>query len=238
MSTADLALSDSADVASNSRDDYRAMSSGAVAGLILGFLSAIMLGAAANSLTACFLLAPLPILGIIVSTRALARIRNMPADYCGGGLAKAGLFLSAFFLVAGIGSGMYVAATEVPDDHEPISFASLKPDELEERGGKLIPDDIRQLEGEKVFIKGYMRPQEFKSNLASFLLVRDNQQCCFGPLSDVKYFDQMRVELVPPLAADYSSGVFRVGGRLKINPEFVASGGSVPVYTLVADYLK
>jgi hypothetical protein len=238
MSTADLALSEAADVATSRRDNYRAMSSGAVAGIILGFLSAVMLGAAANSLTACFLVAPLPILGIIVSTRSLARIRSMPEDYCGAGLARTGLFLSAFFLVAGLGSGMYVAAVEVPDGYEPISFISMKPGEIEERGGKVIPDGIRQLEGERVFIKGYMRPQEFKSNLASFLLVRDNQQCCFGPLSDVKYFDQMRVELVPPLAADYSSGVFRVGGRLKINPEFVASGGSVPVYTLVADYLK
>ena len=130
------------------------------------------------------------------------------------------------------------APTEVPDGYEPISFTSMKPDEMEERGGKVIPDHLRQLDGQRVFIKGYMRPQEFKSNLAAFLLVRDNQQCCFGPLSNVKYFDQVGVELVPPLKADYSSSVYRVGGRLKINPEFVASGGSVPVYTLVADYLR
>jgi hypothetical protein len=238
MSGMTATLSEPADVQTVQQDDYRAMSGGAVAGLLLGFLSAIMLGAAANSLQACLLLAPVPILGILVSTRALSRIRSQPDDYCGGGLAKAGLFLSAFFLVSGLGSGLYLAAVEVPDGYEPISFLTMKPDAIEERGGTVIPPDVRQLDGQRVFIKGYMRPQEFKSNLATFLLVRDNQQCCFGPLSDVKYYDQMRVELTPPLKADYSNGMFRVGGRLKIQPENLVAGSSAPVFTLVADYLK
>lgn len=238
MSTADVSLTDLSDSASRQQDEYRAMSAGAVVGLILGFLSSIMLAAAANSPAACFLVAPLPILGVIVSIRALARIRSMPEDYCGSGLAKAGLVLSAFFLVSGLGSGIYLRAMEVPDGYEEISFMKMKPDAIEERGGTIIPEDVRRLDGEKVFIKGYMRPQEFKSNIPEFLLVRDNQQCCFGPLADVKYFDQVRVKLVPPLSADYSSGVLRVGGRLKINPEFVATRGAVPVYTVVADYLK
>lgn len=236
-STAASAFSEPADVVAES-DDFRTMSSGAVAGLFLGVISAIMLGAVSSGVAACLVLAPVPILGMVVSGRSLARIRRFPDDYTGGGLATAGLFLSGFFLVMGLGSGIYVSATEVPEGYEPISFLGMKPDELDERGDVLIPEKIRRLDGQRVFIKGYMRPQEFKSNLSAFLLVRDNQECCFGPLSDVKYYDQMRVELVSPLVADYSTGMFRVGGRLKIHPENLAYGSSQPVFTLVADYLQ
>jgi hypothetical protein len=114
----------------------------------------------------------------------------------------------------------------------------MKPSELEMRAGEVVPESIQRLDGEKVFVKGYMRPPAQRSNLAAFLLVRDNQECCFGPLSDVKYFDQMRVELVPPLKAEYSTGEYRIGGRLKIHPENAAPGNPLPVFTLVADYLK
>ena len=43
-------------------------------------------------------------------------------------------------------------------------------------------------------------------HIKKFLLVRDNNQCCFGDLSQVKYFDQMAVNLTGPLTLDYSHG--------------------------------
>jgi hypothetical protein len=238
MSSASITLSEPLEAKTIDQRDYRAMSSGAVVGLVLGLLSALMLGAAANSLGAALVVAPVPILGIVISLRALAQIRRLPEDYTGSGLAKFGLSLSAFFLVSGLGAAAYVYATEVPDGYERISFLSMKPGELEERAGTLIPENIQRLDGERVFIKGYMRPPAQRSNLSAFLLVRDNQQCCFGPLADVKYFDQMRVELARPLKAEYSTGVYRVGGRLKIHPENAAPGNPQPVYTLVADHLE
>lgn len=238
MSATAATFSDPVDLQESPEQDYRAMSSSAVAGMALGVLSAIMLGAAANSLAACLVVAPVPILGIILSTRALTQIRRLPEDYTGAGLAYAGLVLSASFLVLGLGSGVYVYATEVPDGYERISFLALKPDALDERGGKLIPDEIQKLDGAKVFIKGYMRPPAQRTHLSAFLLVRDNQQCCFGPLSQVNYFDQVRVELVPPLKAEYSTGVYRVGGRLQIYPENASPGNPNPVFRLIADHLE
>jgi hypothetical protein len=238
-----MPLSASAPTLSEAYEDegaqpYRAMSTSAIAGLVLGVLSAIMLGAATNGLGACLVLAPLPILGIILSTRALAQIRRMPDAYTGVGLARAGLVLSAIFLASGVGSGVYLYATEVPEGYERISFLELKPGQVEERGGTVIPEAIQKLDGERVFIKGYMRPPAQRTHIPEFLLVRDNQQCCFGPLADVKYFDQMRVELEPPLVAEYSTGVYRVGGRLIIRPENATPANPNPVFTLRADYLQ
>ena len=45
--------------------------------------------------------------------------------------------------------------------------------------------------------KGYIRPGSATSrtNIDNFLLVRDNNQCCFGDLSKVKYYDQMVVQI-------------------------------------------
>lgn len=238
MSTLAATFSEPADITEESDESYRAMSTSAVAGLALGVLSAIMLGAAANGLAACLVIAPVPILGIILSSRAITQIRRMPEDYTGSGLAASGLTLSAVFLLGGLGWGGYRYATEVPEGYERISFVQMKPSEIDDRAGRVIPPEIQQLDGERVFIKGYMRPPSQRSNLSAFLLVRDDQQCCFGPLADVKYFDQMRVELVPPLKAEYSTGVYRVGGRLKIYPENATPGNPHPVFTLVADHLK
>jgi hypothetical protein len=70
-----------------------------------------------------------------------------------------------------------------------------------------------------------------------FLLVRDNNQCCFGDLSAVQYFDQMAVSLVGNRTVDYSTKVFRLGGTLHIRPENVAGSGR-PVYSLEADHAE
>jgi hypothetical protein len=91
-----------------------------------------------------------------------------------------------------------------------------------------------------VFIKGFMRADStpVRHNVRKFLLVRDNNQCCFGDLSSVKYYDQVLVSTVGTLSTDYSTGIFRVGGTLRIHPENVRRGVGHPVYVLEADHLK
>ena len=94
------------------------------------------------------------------------------------------------------------------------------------------------LEGQKVFIKGYMRPAEFLT-VKEFLLVRDNQQCCFGSLSSVKYYDRIDVKLTGDRALTYSpSRIFQIGGTLHIEPQNAMPGSPKAVFTLTADYAK
>ena len=93
-----------------------------------------------------------------MSLRALAKIRREPEHYTGSTLAMLGLVLSFVFLFGGVGYGGYVYATEVPEGYTRISFNGMKPDAIQERGGVVVPPDIAALDGKKVFIKGYIRP--------------------------------------------------------------------------------
>jgi hypothetical protein len=219
---------------------YRALHTGAIIGLGLGILSVFMAVAASNSLEGCLLVAPIPIFGILISGWTLARIRRDPDQYTGRPIALLGLFLSAAFLVGGLGYGGYVYATEVPEGYARISFAGMKPDELQERGGVAIPPEIAALDGKKVFIKGYIRPDSITvtRGVKDFLLVRDNNQCCFGDVSQVKYYDQMTVKMVGSRTVDYSEGIFRMGGTLKVEPRNLAPGSRSPVFSLAADYAR
>jgi hypothetical protein len=236
LSTSELSYDDDA--------QYRAINAGAVASAVFGALSALVCIGAAYSIESALMMALVPALGIILGILALRRISANPDQYTGAGAAKVGIALSAFFLVAGIAYAGYVHATEVPAGYTRTSFAEFKPDEVDLRGDHPVPPAVAALDGQKVFIKGYMRPGTHYSDGGSavnqhikrFLLVRDNYQCCFGDLSSVKYFDQMAVRLTGPLTVDYTTGLYRMAGTLHITPRNIGGGG--PVFELEADHAE
>ncbi|MEO0529944.1 MAG: hypothetical protein AAF266_05120, partial [Planctomycetota bacterium] len=78
---------------------------------------------------------------------------------------------------------------------------------------------------------------KFNKNLTDFLLVRDNEQCCFGDLSKVQFFDQIQIDLEPGLTTDFNRGIFRVGGQLTVG-RGDPSMGTPLTYKLAADYVK
>jgi|SRR4051812_26964733 hypothetical protein len=236
MSTATL------DMNSIKSDDdalqYRALHTGALIGLVLGLLSVFVLITATNSLVGCLMVAPIPVIGIIVSLRALGTIRKHPDQYAGRTLGQLGLLFSILFLVTGVGYGAYVYVTEVPDGYERISFGTMKPDELQERSGLVVPPEVQALEGKQVFIKGFIRPDSITvpHGIDRFLLVRDNNQCCFGDLTKIKYYDQILVSMVGNHRLDYTQGVVRIGGTLHVEPQYAEPGAPKPVFSLVANY--
>ena len=225
--------------------DYRPLSIGAIASAIFGVLSGMLFVAARIDLQTTLAFAPLPVLGLILGISALRKIASMPEQFSGRGPAVAGVILSSIGLLGGLGYAGVVHATEVPEGYTRTSFYEFRPDEVEQRGGKVVPPDIQDLEGKDVFIKGYMRPgthvsksgTPVRNNVSRFLLVRDNNQCCFGDISTVKYYDQVLVELEGNLSTSYSGGLFRVGGKLVVNPESFRRMGQT-VYALKANYVK
>jgi hypothetical protein len=220
--------------------EYRALHTGALIALVLGILSVFVAITAASSFEACLLVAPIPAIGILVALWSLGKIRRFPDQFTGRTLAQLGLALSFVFLIGGVGYGAYVYMTEVPDGYTRLSFNTMKPDDIQERGGVAVPPDVAALEGKKIFIKGYIRPDSITvpRGIDRFLLVRDNNQCCFGDLSKIKYFDQIAVALTGNNRVDYSQGVFRVGGTLHIDPPNPASGAGNPTFSLIGDYAK
>jgi hypothetical protein len=216
---------------------YRALHVGAIIGLLLGALSIVTLIVAAESFQYCLLAAFIPAVGILISTFSLSRIRRDSDQYTGATLAITGLALSLIFLVTGVGYGAYVYLTEVPDGYTRIEFP-LRPDEIQERNGQVVPPEVMALDGKPVFIKGYIRPDSVtvSKGIDRFLLVRDNNQCCFGSLSSVKYWDQIDVSMTNSKTVDMASGIFRIGGILRIEPRNLARGPQYPVFSLAADY--
>ena len=237
MSTS-AALEDYADTSADDPIQYRAIHTGAIVGLMLGVLSVFTLITATNSFESCLLVTPIPVVGMFISLRSWARIRRESEQFTGGRLALAGFALSLVFLLTGVGYGSYVYVTEVPEGYQRISFDTLRPTELEERASVWIPPAVMELAGKRVFIKGYIRPGSapVRTGIDRFLLVRDDNQCCFGDLSKVKYHDQMAVQITTAHRVDDSLQVLRMGGILEIYPENVARGPGYPVFALRADY--
>lgn len=237
MSTAALEMSQMA--GDEAGLQYRALHTGALIGLVLGLLSVFVAITAASSFAGCLLVAPIPLAGIVVSLWSLSKIGRYPDQYTGRGLAKTGFVLSLVFLISGVSYGGYVYVTEVPDGYTRISFNTMKPDELQERAGIYVPPDIEALKGKKVFIKGFIRQDSISqsSNFKDFLLVRDNQQCCFGDISTVKYYDRIRVYLTQDMKLKYSpTRVYSIGGVLDIEPANIGHMASNAVFFLNADY--
>ncbi len=220
--------------------EYREIYLGAIVGLVLGLISVSVLFTASTSLEACLMVSPIPLLGIFVSLRSWAKIAREPDRLTGNKLALSGFALSLLFLIGGVSYGGYVYATEVPVGYQRISFAQLKPDALDLRSSMAIPEEIVALAGKHVFIKGYMRPgsSPYRANIGQFLLVRDSNECCFGDISKVQYYDQMEVAMQGSLRVDYTTGIYRMGGILRIHPENLLRGAGYPVFSLEADYAK
>lgn len=218
---------------------YRALHTGAVVGFVLSLLLLVFtLISVGNSAEACMMVAALNAAPLSICLWSLGRIRREPELYTGRPLALIGMLLSAACLIGGVGYGGFVYATEVPDGYTRISFGGMKPDEIQERGGVKVPPEIAALDGEKVFIKGYIRPDSISISrgIDRFLLVRDNNQCCFGDISTIKHYDQIDVDMKGSRRVDYKQGVFKIGGVLRVEPKNLDLRPPKPVFSLEADY--
>ncbi len=83
----------------------------------------------------------------------------------------------------------------------------------------LLTDEIKKLDGVKVKLRGYILPSTLfkETNIDQFVLVRDNQECCFGP--GAALFDCVIVEMVPGRTTDFVTRPVTVEGKFKIDTE-------------------
>jgi hypothetical protein len=209
-------------------EHYRALSTSAVAGLIVGLLAPLAV--------LDWTLVAIPLIGIVVSALSLVKIRRHQDELTGTGFARAGLVLSLLFAVFGPARLTYDYVTELPPGYLRASYAELQPDEAQV--GQRVPPSALALEGQKIFIKGYVYPGREKDGIRRFLLVRDQGQCCFG--GNPKITDRILVTLDDPLRLTYASRVFKLGGTFHVEAHDStiddAKGGVY--YHLKADYLQ
>lgn len=73
-----------------------------------------------------------------------------------------------------------------------------------------------KLRGHRIRIRGYIKPAFKPNNITKFVLVRDNQECCFGP--GAALYDCMIVSLKPGNATDFSTRPITVEGTFQLKP--------------------
>ncbi len=94
---------------------------------------------------------------------------------------------------------------------------------------EMITKDVKELENKVVKLRGYILPTTLfkETNISQFVLVRDNQECCFGP--GAALYDCVIIEMVPGETTDYVTRPVTVRGKLKIDTKkYKYPGGKGP----------
>ena len=206
---------------------YRAVCKSAVLCLVLGLLSL------AGLLFPVLL--PLPAAGIVMGLVAWAKLRRYPEELSGRPAAVLGMVLNVALLVGGSVMHAVVYATEVPEGFRRISFADLQP--VPEAPHLPIPPQALELNGKKVFIKGYVYPDGQQYNIKRFILIPDMGTCCFG--GQPKLTDMVEVTLRDPLRTFFERRKRRLAGTLSVDTRLKPVSGLGGVYyRLDAEYVR
>ncbi len=208
-------------------DVYKSVSRSAIASFVLG-----VLGLASFSL---WFLLILPLVGLAFAFLAFGTFRKYPDEIVGRPIATAGMLLCGLTCLLAPSYHYYDYMTEVPDGYTRMDFGALKsglgqPD--------VPPADAMALDGQKVYIKGYIHPTSMDTMLAKrFILVPDLGTCCFGGQPPLTHM--IEVSLSGDQHATKSYRKQRLAGTLHVNPNLKPVDGLTGVfYQLRADILK
>ncbi len=189
---------------------------------------------AVSSLVSIFGIA-LALAGVVTGFLCMTQILRSRGELGGKILTLIGLTLSVSLLVGGSSLHAYIYATEVPEGFRRISFlhdVSEKAPILEAGVVKVHPD-VNEMNGKKVFIKGFVYPTRQTKGLTEFVLVKDSEKCCFG--GQPSQTDMILVRMEPGKTIDYMEGLVSVAGEFKAGvPQ--RSGVLAPIYELKGAY--
>ncbi len=123
-------------------------------------------------------------------------------------------------------------AATAPRPARDITFDDIK---LEMQKGDpftrdLLPARVTALERQPVRIRGYILPSFQQSGLTQFVLVRDNQECCFGP--GAALHDCVVVRMQPGRTAEFSIRPVAVAGRFRVEELRGPDGKHLAIYAL------
>ena len=212
-----------------SEQQYRSVSKAAVVCVVFALMSILAY------VFSVFVL--LPLLGICFGLFAISQIKRYPEELTGRRAAQLGILVCSVILMSSAVMHGYIYATEVPDGYQRISFNTLKPNK---RTKLPVSEASVELNGEQVFLKGYVRPGMKKNRLKKFILVGDFGSCCFGGNPEIT--DVVAVSLVnEDDYVNYGYRLRRIGGEFVLHrrPKSVREK-DLPyiLYEIEADYVK
>ncbi len=93
----------------------------------------------------------------------------------------------------------------------------------------MLTKGIEEMSGQRIRIRGYILPTPQKHGIKQFVLVRDNQECCFGP--GAALYDCILVEMKPGNTADFTIRPIAVEGTFNVR-EFNIDGKDLAIYQM------
>jgi hypothetical protein len=93
----------------------------------------------------------------------------------------------------------------------------------------MLTDGIKALDGQKIRIRGYILPTPQQHGIKQFVLVRDNQECCFG--QGAALYDCVLVEMKKGSTADFTIRPIAVEGIFNVR-EFEVDGKQLAIYQM------
>jgi hypothetical protein len=173
--------------------------------------------------------------GLLLALVAFRNFKRFPAELSGRPVAVAGLSIAILTLAVVPAWHTYTYYTELPDGFERVSFAELKsplgaPD--------FPPPSAMELDGKKIFLKGYIHPTSLSSNAAkTFILVPDWATCCFGQQPPLTHMIEVRLK-----GDKFAQKSFRrhaLAGTLQVRPYLKPVDGLQGVfYELDAEHFQ
>lgn len=101
---------------------------------------------------------------------------------------------------------------------------------------EMLPDAIEAFAGQRIRIRGFILPTPQKRGIKTFVLVRDNQECCFGP--GAALYDCILVEMLPGKTAEFSIRPVAVEGTFGINEILGPDGKHLAIYHIDGESVK
>jgi len=178
-------------------------------------------------------------MGVLMGLVAIWKIRSGGGEVGGSTLAKIGLALSTICLIGGASSLTYQYIAELPEGHQRISFSWFARQKPEVVDGELkINEEIQALDGQDIFIKGYMYPGRKTEGITEFVLVKDSGDCCFG--GQPKLEDMILVTLQNDQKVDLRAQTtpIGIGGKLRLDDRARVSDGLRPLYSLEGYHIR
>jgi hypothetical protein len=95
---------------------------------------------------------------------------------------------------------------------------------------EMLTREIEDLAGKRISIRGYILPTYQSRGIKTFVLVRDNMECCFGP--GAALYDCILVEMQPGKTAEYSVRPVTVQGTFHIDLKRDLDGVLLAIYRM------
>jgi hypothetical protein len=179
------------------------------------------------------LVIPIGLVALVVSATCIIRLRKFRGEYGGMWLAVSGFVMSLVFFTSSAAMWAYGYRTEVPEGYQRLNFTediSSKGFVVDKTHKDIFNPEVKALDGQKVFIKGYMYPTNQTTGLKSFLLVKDNAQCCFG--GNPKINDMIMITLNSSRGVDFKQGVLMSVAGVFHCQKSTGPAGLQPVYSI------